>query len=254
MKDVKDRTDQESKDCKKQLDEMTISKEAIAQDSIGVDVNEHTKNNFEAELHDAIDIGTIKSAAEIKLDNDSKKPTVKSIALILIAVQKFKKLLIKKKIKEGKANINYLHSLNLPPPKFTSLTVSPCEPVVKTEADLMKGFRAEEVLTKTNKVMVLTDEELGASLEYEFKKTTEVVIKYNDKKAVDNVGVNKDGVLFCKSRLLESKKVRAVGELEIDVKGVDSDAPVIDKLSPIAVSISLHLHYNVLPHRGAETH
>ena len=43
--------------------------------------------------------------------------------------------------------------------------MSPCEPVVKTEADLVKGFSAEGVLTKYNKVMVLTDEELGASLE-----------------------------------------------------------------------------------------
>ena len=40
---------------------------------------------------------------------------------------------------------------------------------------------------------------------------------------------------------------------KLSVKGVNSDAPVIDKLSPIAVSVSLHLHYNVLPHRGAET-
>ena len=142
--------------------------------------------------------------------------------------------------------------INLPPLKCTSFMLSPSEPVVKTEADLVKGFRAEGVLTKSNKAMTLTDEELGASLEYEFKKTTEEV-KNNDKKAVDSVGVNKDGVLFCKSRLLESKEVRAVGDLEIDVKGVDSDAPVIDKLSPIAVSVSLHLHYNLLPHRGAET-
>ena len=75
---------------------------------------------------------------------------------------------------------------------------------------------------------------------------------------MDNVGINKDGVLFCKSRLLESKKVHAVGDLEISVDlksftGVNHAEPVIDKLSPIAVSISLHLHYNVLPHRGAET-
>ena len=252
FEDCQERTVQESKDCKKQLDEMTISKEAIAQDSIGVDVDEHTKNNFKAELHDAIDMGTIKSAAEIKLDNDSKKPTVKSIALILIAVQKFKVLLIKKKIKEGKADIDD-QSLNLPPLKCTSFILSPSEPVVKTEADLVKGFRAEGVLTKSNKVMVLTDEDLSASLEYEFKEATEEVIKYNDKKAVDNVGINKDGVLFCKSRLLESKKVHAVGDLEIGVKGVNSDAPVINKLSPIAVSVSLHLHYNVLPHKGAET-
>ena len=36
---------------------------------------------------------------------------------------------------------------------------------IKTKADLVKGFRAEGVPTKYNKVMVLTDEELGASLE-----------------------------------------------------------------------------------------
>ena len=93
-------------------------------------------------------MGSNKSTAEIKLDNYSKKPTVKSIALILIA------------------DIDD-QSLNLPPPNFTSFILSPSEPVNKTEADLMKGFRAEWVLTKSNKVMVLT-EELGASPEYRF--------------------------------------------------------------------------------------
>ena len=136
--------------------------------------------------------------------------------------------------------------------------MSPCEPVVKTKADLVKGSRAEGVLTESNKVMVLTDEELGASLECGLKKSTEEVLIFNDKKAADKIGVMKDGVLFSKSRLLENQNVRAVGALEIheDLKsfiGENHVAPVIDKLSPIAVSISLHLHYNVLPHRGAET-
>ena len=63
----------------------------------------------------------------------------------------------------------------------------------------------------------------------------------------------KDGGLLCKSRLDENQNVYAVGDLEIGVKGDNFDAPVIDRLSPIAVSVSLHLHYNVLPHRGAET-
>ena len=118
----------------------------------------------------------------------------------------------------------------------------------------MKGFRAEGVPTKSNKVMVLTDEELSASLEYRFKKTAEDVLKSNIKKAVDKTGVMDDRVLLCKSHLYESQNVRAVGDLEIGVKGVNSDAPVVnDKLSPMAVSISLHLHYNLLPLRGAET-
>ena len=98
LKDCQGRTDQEvrenllnSKDCEKQLDDLTISKETFEQDVIGVHVNEHTKNTFEAELHEAIDMGTNKNTAEIKLDNDSKKPTVKIIALILIAAQKNKR-------------------------------------------------------------------------------------------------------------------------------------------------------------------
>ena len=78
FKDCQDRTDQEGKDCEKQLDDLMISKEAIEVDSVGVNVSQHTKNTFEAELHDAIDMGTNKSTAEIKLDKDSKTPTVKS--------------------------------------------------------------------------------------------------------------------------------------------------------------------------------
>ena len=123
---------------------------------------------------------------------------------------------------------------------------------------LVKVFRAEGILTKSKEMIMLTDEELSCSLDYLFKKTTEEVIKFNDKKVVDKIGMMKDGVLYCKSRLLESQNVRAVGDLEIGVNlksftGVNFAVPVIDKHSPVAVSISLHLHYSVLPHRGAET-
>ena len=198
-------------------------------------------------------MGSNKSTTEIKLDNDVKKPTVKVIALVLIAAQRFKKLLTKNKMKEEKSDIDDPQSLDLPPPKFTSVTVTPCEPVVKTKDDLVKGFKAEVIHTNSNKVMILTDEELGTSLDYIFEKTTEEVVMFNDKKAVDKIGVVKDGALLCKDRFYETKNVRAVGDLEISVKGVNTDVLVIDKLSPITVSISLHLHYNVLPHRGAET-
>ena len=70
------------------------------------------------------------------------------------------------------------------------------KPVDKTNTDLVKVFRVEGVLTKSKKVMMLTDEELSASLEYIFKKTTEEVYKFNDNKAVDKIKVMKDGVLL----------------------------------------------------------
>ena len=80
FKDCQDRTDNEvrenllnSKDCEKQLDVLTTSKEATELESVAVDVNKHTKNTFEAELHDAIDVGTNRGTAEIKLDNDAKE-------------------------------------------------------------------------------------------------------------------------------------------------------------------------------------
>ena len=56
--------------------------------------------------------------------------------------------------------------------------------------------------------------------------------------------------------MLERQSIRAVGDLEIGLNlksftGVNFAVPVIDKHSPFAISI--HIHYNVLPHRGAET-
>ena len=35
--------------------------------------------------------------------------------------------------------------------------------------------------------------------------------------------------------------------------GVNFNVPVLDKHSPLAISIAMHLHYNVIKHRGAET-
>ena len=50
---------------------------------------------------------------------------------------------------------------------------------------LVKVFRAEGILTKSKEMIMLTDEELSCSLDYIFKKTTEEVLKFNDKKVVE---------------------------------------------------------------------
>ena len=185
----------------------------------------------------------------------SFRPTVRIIALILRAVNKFKKLLVKKHVKEGKLDKVELQNLNFPPPKFTSFNVLSGK---SNTVNLVEVFGADGFRVKSEKKIMLTEEELSSSLEYIFKKTTAEVLKFNDKKNVDKIGVLKDGILYCRSRLLESQNVRAVGDLEIGLNlksftGVNFAVPVIDKFSPFAVSISLHLHYNVLPHRGAET-
>ena len=68
----------------------------------------------------------------------------------------------------------------------------------------------------------------------------------------------KDGILYCTSRILESHELSTAGWLseELDLEtftGVKFCVPVISRHSPIAVSITLHMHYNVHKHRGTES-
>ena len=64
---------------------------------------------------------------------------------------------------------------------------------------------------------------------------------FNDKKAVDKLEYCK--MVYC-SASLDNQNERAVNHA----------TPVIDKLSPIALSISLHLHYNVLTSSARVAH
>ena len=75
---------------------------------------------------------------------------------------------------------------------------------------------------------------------------------------MQRIGEVIDGVVYCKSRVEESQELRVVGGLEdsLDLStftGVNFRVPVIDRYSPLALSIAYHLHYEVIKHRGAET-
>ena len=67
-----------------------------------------------------------------------------------------------------------------------------------------------------------------------------------------------DGVLFCKSRLMEDQSLRALGGLEniVDLEtftGINFKVPVIDRFSPVGLSIANYIHFNVVKHKGIET-
>ena len=58
--------------------------------------------------------------------------------------------------------------------------------------------------------------------------------------------------------LRKVKELRAVGGLDdiVDLQsftGVSFKVPIIDRYSPIAISLAYHLHFDVVKHRGAET-
>ena len=104
----------------------------------------------------------------------------------------------------------------------------------------------------------LTDSEISAALEYLFKKATQEIVEFYNMKEIDKVGYFKDEILVSKCRLLEDQELKIVGGLEdfFDLDnfiGLKSCVPLVSKHSPLAVSIAIHMHYNVNKHIGAES-
>ena len=62
--------------------------------------------------------------------------------------------------------------------------------------------------------MTLTDGNLSNSLESFYKNYTEIVFRFIDRKALEKLAVLQNGILFCKTRLVERQTLRYVGGLE----------------------------------------
>ena len=202
----------------------------------------------------------------------SFKSLVRITALVLLAWTKFKVLLVKKQISRGEKLKCDLKELDSKPPAFSVFhwtskadTEEKDEDFPKTHSQV-KGklgdyFSVGVDLTENSnkpKQLILNDKHLSAALEYLFKKASREVKYFNDKKLIEKIAVEHEGILYCKSRLLESAELRAVGHLveSINIEsftGVNYRVPLIDKHSPLALSIANHLHYVKFPHRGAET-
>ena len=61
---------------------------------------------------------------------------------------------------------------------------------------------------------MISDEAHSEALEYLYKKAKAEILRFYDKKTINKIGVMKNGIMYCKNRILESQTLRAVGELE----------------------------------------
>ena len=203
----------------------------------------------------------------------SFKFLVRITAHVLVAVSKFKRLLIKKQIARGEKSVPDLKALDLKPPIFTVFQCSakPADDdldeddedeTTLTRVELTKYFSIQGVsLSETSqrhKIITLDEKQLSRALENLFKKATVEVKAFNDRKQIDKRAIEQNGILYSKSRLLESAELRAVGHLAETINlesftGVNYKVPMLDQHSPLAISIANHLHYVKFPHRGAET-
>ena len=172
---------------------------------------------------------------------------------------KFKASMVRSRVAKGipVSDGSSLESLKLPPAKFKVFTVTS-----NSSTSLSYVFNIHGVAVNTGsdviKCVRLSDEMLSLSLQYLYRKATAEVIEFNDKKYVSKIGELYDGILYYKSCIEEGQELRIVGGLEdiMDLQsftGVNFNVPVIDRYSPLAVSLASHLHYKVIKHRGAET-
>ena len=101
-----------------------------------------------------------------------------------------------------------------------------------------------------------TEEEISRSLHYLFSKATSEMKHFHKKDFLEKICFEKDGILLCKSRLLEGHRLVEAGGLEnLDIVqdlNLNFCTPVVDRYSPLAYSIGEYVHRVLSNHSGYE--
>ena len=103
----------------------------------------------------------------------------------------------------------------------------------------------------------LKDEDIAKALEYWYKKGSAEVQEFNKKELVSRISVEKQGILYCKSRIMDGQRFISAGGFDVKSLGMkvqlDMMTPMLDRYSPIAYSIANFIHHEVGKHAGFET-
>ena len=207
----------------------------------------------------------------------SFRTTVRIVSLIFMAIRKFKEGRVKRRVREGKADLSQLQDLKPDKVRFSLFHVVDNDRVgtkndhekkwyltdmfgngVRCSIIMTVGKGKKKKLKEIEAIVRLSEEELSVGLEYLFKKATQEILKFEKIKDVNKIGVMKDEILYCSTRILEGQELKAVGCLKesLDLEsftGIKFCVPLISRHSPLAVSIAMHIHYNTCKHKGVES-
>ena len=120
-------------------------------------------------------------------------------------------------------------------------------------------MKSQQVLKNENsKSVILTDNELNDAMHYFYKKASNEVKRFIDRKNYINISVEKDNILYYTGRILPTQEVSAVSTMTGVMKDLAVTTfcvPVIDNHSPLAYSIvnEVHWYSKVARHKGVET-
>ena len=188
---------------------------------------------------------------------------VRITAMVILAARKFKKLLYLKRIRNKEMEKEKLKELDFEPPMFSIFSINCVAPhPVKTEVKLHRYFSADHSIDDKflKKALMIDDVHYSAALVYIFRKASEELEKFNDKRFLEKIAIKQNGIYFCKNRLVESSELNLMGHLSKTMTlesftGVNHKVPVIDHHSLLAITIANYLHYYKpeYRHRGAES-
>ena len=103
----------------------------------------------------------------------------------------------------------------------------------------------------------VSDEDIAQALHYWYRKGTEEVKKFNGKDFISKLAIEKDGILLCRSRIMDGQRFIIASDLDPSKLGMEVNlnlmTPVLDRYSPISYSIAKFVHEQVCIHAGFET-
>ena len=135
------------------------------------------------------------------------------------------------------------------------------EKVIDTHRIKALGFGVKKPGTqfKGKFHVILTDDDVSRSLSYLYKKGSEEVKEFNKKDFVNKISIERNGILFLKSRILDGQRFQIAGVFEninsfgLEQFGLNMAVPVLDRNSPLSYSIGDYVHRILSKHGGYET-
>ena len=130
---------------------------------------------------------------------------------------------------------------------------------LKGQNDLtLKGNVMTAMPTDRSGIVVqMTDDMLNQSLNFLFKKASDEVRQFYPKERLKKISIEKEGILYSKSRILDGQRFILAGDLKdsniLIEKNLNLFTPVLDRFSPLSYSLANYIHVKMMKHAGEES-
>ena len=119
------------------------------------------------------------------------------------------------------------------------------------------GVKKPGIQFKGEHHVELENDDISWALQYLFEKGSEEVKQFYSKEFVKKISIEKSGILYAKSRILDTQRFKLAAGLElnenIDQFNLKCMVPVLDRFSALSYSIGSYIHRTLSKHGGYET-